>query len=661
GTVGQYASALGLLSGAALANTGMARLSAIENAQVSLEVMMGDASEANAFLDDVLAFAKTTPFAFPDLAETARNLVAFGMDTERIIPTMQAIGDSAAASGKGSEGLRQIASAFGAMQVAGTLSLGEVNRLMDAGIPALKILANQTGKSVEQIKKDISAGMYDSVQGIEMLVDGMQNGTDGIAGATAAMAGIMERTKDTWTGSVDSLKSSISSTMATIMEPVKPYIQDFMAWFGDTFSRLPDLISIGGMFASPIVTALSTVTDGGQKVMDVFSAVGQRVSDFIKPWAGLFGHIGGHFENLTDAVRWSGDSIEGMLDKGDKLKGALSFLSDLGTTIKSGFESAVSGIQSFVSAIWPLATVLAKDIVERTKLILPYIMQAFGGIASFVGGIASKMGAFWSENGAQIVAAVQNVGNFLRGVFMVTLPIIATIVQSVWGNIKGVISGALDIILGLIKTFSSLFTGDWAGVWAGVKQILTGAVTGLWNLVQLWFVGRIVGVVRSFGARIQTLFQNVFNRARASVSNAMDRAKTAVSNFFDPLLSFLGRAKSAWSDFTGLLGKFKMPEAVSNVISGAGNLVNRVTGGRVAGSHYHGLERVPYDGYVARLHKGETVLPREEAESYRNGGGGGAPTVSVTVGTMNVRKESDIDAVAGALFRKLKTEWEGGV
>ncbi|MFB8733901.1 tape measure protein [Bacillus sp. SL00103] len=48
--------------------------------------------------------------------------------------------------------------AFGAMQVSGTLSMEEMNRLMDAGIPALKILANETGQDVMDLKKVISKG-----------------------------------------------------------------------------------------------------------------------------------------------------------------------------------------------------------------------------------------------------------------------------------------------------------------------------------------------------------------------------------------------------------------------------------------------------------------------------------------------------------------------
>ncbi len=38
-------------------------------------------------------------------------------------------------------------------------------------------------------------------------------------------------------------------------------------------------------------------------------------------------------------------------------------------------------------------------------------------------------------------------------------------------------------------------------------------------------------------------------------------------------------------------------------------------------SHAKGLYRVPYDGYVAQLHKGERVLTAKEAAAYNAGTG----------------------------------------
>ncbi|WP_213656268.1 phage tail tape measure protein [Paenibacillus vini] len=68
--------------------------------------------------------------------------------------------------------------------------------------------------------------------------------------------------------------------------------------------------------------------------------------------------------------------------------------------------------------------------------------------------------------------------------------------------------------------------------------------------------------------------------------------------------------------------------------------------------HAGGLDRVPYSGYVARLHRDEMVLTRTEAQSYResggNGGGSSRP-ILITGNTFHVRQESDIDAIARQL------------
>lgn len=40
----------------------------------------------------------------------------------------------------------------------------------------------------------------------------------------------------------------------------------------------------------------------------------------------------------------------------------------------------------------------------------------------------------------------------------------------------------------------------------------------------------------------------------------------------------------------------------------------------IDGSHRNGLKRVPFDGYIAELHRNEQILTDDEAEDYRNGG-----------------------------------------
>lgn len=72
--------------------------------------------------------------------------------------------------------------------------------------------------------------------------------------------------------------------------------------------------------------------------------------------------------------------------------------------------------------------------------------------------------------------------------------------------------------------------------------------------------------------------------------------------------------------------------------------------------HAGGLDRVPYNGYTARLHRDEMVLTRSEAQNYRESGGtsgGNGRPVTIHIANMNVRQESDIDAIADKLARRI--------
>ncbi|MCY7563807.1 tape measure protein [Bacillus safensis] len=521
-----YAGALGLLSGGALAATGMGRLSAIEQAKTSLSVLMGDAKKAQSFLDDMLTFAKTTPYAFTDIANSGRNLIAFGMDVKNVIPTMQAVGDAAAASGKGAEGFRQISDAFGAMQVSGTLSMEEMNRLMDAGIPALKILANETGQDVMDLKKVISKGAFESEEAIAALVKGMQKGTKGAAGETAAMAGIMKDSKDTWVGSVDSMKSSISSTMAKIMEPAKPHIQAAMGWFSTQFSKLPDVIFGLGKVMQPAFNTIGSIfknisgpaQTAKQAIMGVFGVMqGKGTGDRLEGY-GILSQL---FPPSTV------DMIVGVTDK----------VKSVFDTVKASIAGVSPYVQAFIlsfistmKSMAPVFSTIFNGLLSAVQFIAPYIGQALGGVFSFLASIGNQVSAFWKENGIQIVQALQNVFSVLQKVFVFLMPIILTIVQSVWGNIKGVITGALNIIMGIVKIFTGLFTGDFGKMWEGVKQLFFGAVSFIWNGLQLLFIGRIVKGIMGLAKSVGGLVAGMWNGVKSFFVNGATNASNLVVN-----------------------------------------------------------------------------------------------------------------------------------
>lgn len=66
----------------------------------------------------------------------------------------------------------------------------------------------------------------------------------------------------------------------------------------------------------------------------------------------------------------------------------------------------------------------------------------------------------------------------------------------------------------------------------------------------------------------------------------------------------------------------------------------------------YGIRSVPYDDFAARLHQGERVLTAAQARSADMAA---SPQVTITGNTFVVREESDIDAIALALYERFAT------
>lgn len=116
-----------------------------------------------------------------------------------------------------------------------------------------------------------------------------------------------------------------------------------------------------------------------------------------------------------------------------------------------------------------------------------------------------------------------------------------------------------------------------------------------------------------------------------------------------------GRLSNATSDVRAQISK----EGVSGYINSIFANAYKGTPGGVSSSRKHaaGLKRVPYDGYVAELHEGESVLTRVEADKRS----GGSVTIAKLADQIVVREEADIDKIARALVRNMQNMRESFV
>lgn len=127
----------------------------MEQTRVSFTTFLGSAEKANKAIADLNEFSNVTPFDNAQVIKAGKGLLAFGTAQEELIPTLKAIGDISAGTGKD---FNELATIYGKARVAGTLYAEDINQLVEAGVPIMGEFAKALGVTEGEVKKLASEG-----------------------------------------------------------------------------------------------------------------------------------------------------------------------------------------------------------------------------------------------------------------------------------------------------------------------------------------------------------------------------------------------------------------------------------------------------------------------------------------------------------------------
>ena len=235
--------------------------------------------------------------------------------------------------------------------------------------------------------------------------------------------------------------------------------------------------------------------------------------------------------------------------------------------------------------------------VENGPTIVAIIAGIGGGfiawnVATMIQGVVSAIQTFKKANEGATIAqmalnAVMNanpIGIIISLVVGLVTAIVAlwttnedfrNAVIEIWEKIKNAFADAWESIKNTFSRWGEFFSGLW--------DQLTDIFSGVWE----WFTG---------------IGEDIVNGIWQGISNMWD--------------SLVGWFNNLWD---GLFGGRSVDVSV-----------NQSVNARVDGSHAGGLRSVPFDGYIAELHKGERVLTAREASRYNNRQADGGP-IHITV------------------------------
>lgn len=244
----------------------------LEKMQTSLEVLFQSKSIANKMFKDVIKMASTTPFETPDLIRGIQTLKQFGHENKRLLPLMRSIGDAAASSPMGMEdAVHRMTYAFGQIKAAGKLLGQDLRQLTEVGVPAMKILEEQFGKSFSEIQKDVNSGKISIDTAIEAITTGMDKRFGGMmAKQSKSFYGLMSTMRDEWFLFAAEVGKPLFEAVKANLVGFLKYIKspDFIKFRENLTEIITETVKWGGILSSITSTGLGGMVSGFNEFYD---------------------------------------------------------------------------------------------------------------------------------------------------------------------------------------------------------------------------------------------------------------------------------------------------------------------------------------------------------------------------------------------------------
>ncbi|MDR2764748.1 MAG: tape measure protein, partial [Tannerella sp.] len=136
----------------------------IQALESSFEVLLGNKRKADAMLAAIKDYAVESPLSLSGVSNAAQTLLSFNIEAEKVIPTIKQIGDVSMGN---EEKFRSLILAFAQMSSTGRLMGQDLLQMINAGFNPLAVIAEKTGKSIGELKKEMETGAISA----EMVAD----------------------------------------------------------------------------------------------------------------------------------------------------------------------------------------------------------------------------------------------------------------------------------------------------------------------------------------------------------------------------------------------------------------------------------------------------------------------------------------------------------
>lgn len=225
----------------------------IQALEVSFRTLLGSQQASAELMSQMKEFAAATPLQIGDLAKAAQTMLGFNLAAEEVMPMLRAIGDISMGD---SQKFQSLTLAFSQMSSVGKLMGQDLLQMINAGFSPLAVMADKTGKSIGELKEEMSKGAISADMVKQAFIDATSEG--------GKFHGMLSEQGNTVKGAIAQLSGAITDMFNGIGEHSEGVIKGTvksLQWLAKNYEKigkiLAFIIATYGTYKAMMITIIT--------------------------------------------------------------------------------------------------------------------------------------------------------------------------------------------------------------------------------------------------------------------------------------------------------------------------------------------------------------------------------------------------------------------
>lgn len=478
------------------------RIDTMEQFDRVMSTITGSAETANKALETTNGIVKGTAYGLDVAANSVQNFVTRGLEVDMATNSVAAWGDAVAFYGDGSNTtFASVTDALSKMVTKGNVDMEQMNRLFDAGIPALDIYANAVGKSTEEVADQISKGELKAEDFMRIMNAAFNEGVEGFA----SIEGAAKDAGASWGATFDNMAAAVARGVTSIIQEIDKLLED------NGLPTMREIVSTFGEFMEDslkkVAEAIPEVVDQLKEMYDWCTQLFAAIEPLTPAIYGLSAALTS-FYIITHIVGWLESGYLMLLYFGDAILSVLGsvkgFFALLAAHPIALLVAAVIGLVVAIVTLWKTNESFRDGVIKIWGKVKEVFINTLSSILEFFGSSWEAMkdsfksaSSFIQNVFGSLVSWIGSTMNRMKEWFSETADMVGVNLVEAFYAMKNGVSNAIEFTIGIFESLKITVSELW---------------TAFLNSPVFQILGKLIefaqGKIARFGEAIKTLISD---------------------------------------------------------------------------------------------------------------------------------------------------------